>query len=178
MPLRVRRLSRPPTHAAPWPLQIVVAASRNRATLWDAFSGRFLGVVAVAGCPLDTPYLVDPGAGLPLETGSGRAATSPEGRLRPLGTPWEDMVSGEEARLAHRLNTVALTTSSIAKKCAPHGCLALPLLCLVTSISCWRSCAAQRCTLLCCLTGGFTEWVLAVPSAVDHPAERCAMDLQ
>lgn len=134
--------SRAPTHAAPWPLQIVVAASRNRATLWDAFSGRFLGVVAVAGCPLDTPHLVDPGAGLPLETGGGRAASSPEGPLPPLGTAGEDMLPGEEARLAQRLNTVALTTSSIAKKCAPRGCLALALLCLVTSISPCRCCAA------------------------------------
>lgn len=101
-------------------LQIVVAASRIRATLWDAFSGRFLGVLAVSGCPLDTPHLVDPNAGLPLVAGTGRAAASPEGPLPPLGTSGEDMLPGEDAvKLAQRLNTVAMTTSSIAKKFAP-----------------------------------------------------------
>lgn len=124
-PARAHRLVMPPFGVTspgcqqPRVLQIVVAASRIRATLWDAFSGRFLGVLAVSGCPLDTPNLIDPGAGLPLVSGTGRAAASPEGTLPPLGTSGEDMLPGEDAvKLAHRLNTVAMTTSSIAKKCA------------------------------------------------------------
>eukprot|EP00892_Ulva_mutabilis_P009120 jgi/Ulvmu1/6580/UM003_0217.1 len=97
--------------------QVVVAASRTRATLWDAFSGRFLGVLAIQGIPLDTPYLVDPGAGVRMSPGTGRAATSPEGPLPQLGTTGEEMLPGEEAaKLAQRLNSVAITTSTIAKK--------------------------------------------------------------
>ena len=103
----------------PAPLQVVVAASRTRATLWDAFSGRFLGVLAINSTPLDTPSLIDPGAGVRMAPHTGRAASSPEGPLPALGASADEMLPGEEAaKLAHRLNSVAMTTHSIAKKCA------------------------------------------------------------
>lgn len=104
-------------------MQTVAVAGVGNITLWDAYSGTFLGILGSFGPLLDIPGEINPSDGLPMEHVSCRAATSPSGLLPPLGTEFVDMIPPEDDTLASKVNTAANVASSVAstfaKKCGP-----------------------------------------------------------
>lgn len=104
-------------------MQMVAVAGGFNITLWDAYSGTFLGILGSFGQLLDIPGEINPSDGLPLEPLSGRAASSPSGVLPPLGTEFVDMIPPEDMTLSSKVNTAATVATSVAstfaKKCDP-----------------------------------------------------------
>jgi hypothetical protein len=114
-------------------MQIVAVAGGANITLWDAYSGTFLGILGSFGQLLDIPGEINPSEGLPLEPVSRRAASCPAGagQLPPLGTEFVDMIPPEDTTLGSKVNAAANVASSVAstfaKKCASTASLLKPL---------------------------------------------------
>ena len=91
-------------------------------TLWDSYSGTFLGILGSFGQMLDIPGEINPAEGVPLDPTSGRATACPAGTLPPLGTEFVDMIPPEDTTLGSKVNTAATMASSVAstfaKKCS------------------------------------------------------------
>ena len=104
-------------------LQIVVVAGSANITLWDSYSGTFLGILGSFGQLLDIPGEINPSEGIPLDPLSGRATCCPAGTLPPLGTEFVDMIPPEDTTLGSKVNTAANVATSVAstfaKKCGP-----------------------------------------------------------
>jgi hypothetical protein len=101
---------------------VVAVAGAANISLWDAYSGTFLGVLSSFGAKMELPGEIDCDSGLPMDPLTGRAASGPNRRLPDLGTDAEEMMPREDTSVVHKFNSAATVASSVtstfAKKCA------------------------------------------------------------
>lgn len=141
-------------------LQVVAVAGGANITLWDAYSGTFLGILGSFSNEMGIPGEINPAEGLQVDPKSARAVSCPSGQLPPLGTEFVDMIPPEDTTIGSKVNTAANVASSVAstfaKKC--DSCLKLKFKWLCGSsvlISCLDSLLRRNCSTVLALNVEF-----------------------